>query len=162
MRKMHGKVVLIAGGTDEVGLCVAGMFRDEGARVMVSGCDPSTNLVRTCGRLDVLFIDDVEFRDAFLTLKRAASLFGPGSCAILNITRNPALLSLARVAAAEWVERGIRVHAVRPGQDGATWYICDIDGVVREGTTTEEIAETALALAVAEPACLPATSAASI
>lgn len=196
MGKLDKKIALIAGGTAGVGLAAACIFRDEGARVTVTGRNPATvaqardalgpgvdvvssdaasyqdtkdlfaDLVRMHGRLDVLFIDDVDFEGAFFTLKRAVPLFSRGSAVILNVSTNPAVLSLTRVAAAELASRGVRVSAVRPGPADTRWYLPDsmrmpgdlledLDGVIRECTlmerfgTPEEVAKTALLVASA-------------
>lgn len=156
MGKLDRKIALVAGGTTGIGLAAARLFQAEGARVTVTGCSPATvaqALALTHGRLDVLFIDDVDFKGVFVTLKRAASLLASGSSVILNATPNPALVSLTRVASAEWAARGIRIHAVNTGHTETMWYVPDSGGVIRSCTmlkrcgTPEEIARTSLILA---------------
>src|ERR1700742_4336723 len=132
MGKLDRKIALVACGTTGIGLAAARLFEEEGARVTVTGCSPSAVaqvLARSHGRLDVLFIDDIDFKGAFVTLKRAASLLASGSSVILNATPNPALVSLTRVASAEWAARGIRIHAVNMGNTETTWYVPDSGGV---------------------------------
>ena len=80
------------------------------------------------GAYDELF--DINIKGAFFTIQRALPLLNDGASIILNTSvvdskgsagtsaysaTKAALRSLARTAAAELVERGIRVNAVAPG-----------------------------------------------
>lgn len=180
-KKLEGKVAVITGGTSGIGLAAAKLFHEEGARVLVTGSNPTTvetareelrgiaEVVRsdagdgaqiqalfehvkgTFGGLDVLFLNagivksapltslaESDFDDIFrinvkgpwLALRAALPLLRPGGAVVLNTSMTnvigmpgstvyaaskAALRSLARTAAAELVERGVRVNAVSPG-----------------------------------------------
>ena len=45
--KLRNKVALITGGTSGIGLATAKLFRDEGARVIVTGVNPCLTIIRT-------------------------------------------------------------------------------------------------------------------
>ena len=92
------------------------------------------------GKIDVLFVNagvakfapladtaestydeqfDINIKGAYFTIQKAIPLLNDGASIILNTSAysatKAALRSLARTAAAELVERGIRVNAVAPG-----------------------------------------------
>jgi NAD(P)-dependent dehydrogenase (short-subunit alcohol dehydrogenase family) len=178
--RLEGKVALITGGTTGIGAATARLFRDEGARVVVTGRNPKTlaaaekeltdievigsdtgdpaataqlfeRVKERHGRLDVLFLNAavvphqpiesmsvedfdeamrINIRGPWLGIKHAAPLLSRGASVILmgsisakvgmvggaayGATKG-AVRSLARSAAVELVDRGIRVNVLSPG-----------------------------------------------
>src|SRR2546422_963251 len=91
MGTLDGRIALVRGGTTGIGFATAKLFRDEGARVIVTGSNADR----------VIQAREEMGRGVEVVTADAAS--------------KAALLRLAKVASAELAERGIGVHAISPG-----------------------------------------------
>ena len=106
MGKLEGKAAVITGGSSGIGRATAKEFKEQGARVVITGRDQRT-LDEAAREIsgDVLAV-----RADTSSLSEIDKLF-----AVVLAASEAALITLARTLSAELVGRGIRVNALSPG-----------------------------------------------